>query len=276
MIDEIGLLFRGIQDEDKGAFLALVESVPFEIGEVVLAAGRSEWDMHIVMEGELSMWFGNVRLTDLGPGQTLGSSAILIPQVQRSAARGNRKGVLLKLPREAIVEFFESKPERILQQFCVNLFKVWVEILKYRNDRITDLQSQLLDVTPADLDRRYKLLLVEDEVVILNAMEEFFKDKYDVVKAVDGTTEITLTESENPDLVLLDLRLPELDGFQMCQRLKGHPDTGHIPIIMVTALTATPDKVKGLMYGADEYLVKPVDLRHLQETVGRVLEKLYG
>ena len=276
MIDEIGLLFRGIQDEDKGAFLALVESVPFEIGEVVLAAGRSEWDMHIVMEGELSMWFGNVRLTDLGPGQTLGSSAILIPQVQRSAARGNRKGVLLKLPREAIVEFFESKPERILQQFCVNLFKVWVEILKYRNDRITDLQSQLLDVTPADLDRRYKLLLVEDEVVILNAMEEFFKDKYDVVKAVDGTTAITLTESENPDLVLLDLRLPELDGFQMCQRLKGHPDTGHIPIIMVTALTATPDKVKGLMYGADEYLVKPVDLRHLQETVGRVLEKLYG
>ena len=177
MIDEIGLLFRGIQDEDKDAFLALVESVPFGIGEVVLAAGRSEWDMHIVMEGELSMWFGNVRLTDLGPGQTLGSSAILIPQVQRSAARGNRKGVLLKLPREAIVEFFESKPERTLQQFCVNLFKVWVEILKYRNDRITDLQSQLLDVTPADLDRIYKLLLVEDEVGILNAIEEFFKDK---------------------------------------------------------------------------------------------------
>ena len=97
-----------------------------------------------------------------------------------------------------------------------------------------------------------------------------------MVKAMDGTTAITLTESENPDLVLLDLRLPELDGFQVCQRLKGHPDTGHIPIIMVTALTATPDKVKGLMYGADEYLVKPVDLRHLQETVGRVLEKLYG
>ena len=79
MIDEIGLLFRGIQDEDKDVFLALGESVPFEIGEVVLTAGRSEWDMHIVMEGELSLWFGNVRLTDLGPGQTLGSSAILIP-----------------------------------------------------------------------------------------------------------------------------------------------------------------------------------------------------
>ena len=47
MIDEIGLLFRGIQDEDKDAFLALVESVPFGIGEVVLAAGRSEWDMHL-------------------------------------------------------------------------------------------------------------------------------------------------------------------------------------------------------------------------------------
>tara|TARA_B100000959_G_scaffold247953_1_gene274542 strand:- start:31 stop:402 length:372 start_codon:yes stop_codon:yes gene_type:complete len=88
---------------------------------------------------------------------------------------------------------------------------------------------------------------------------------------MDGTTAITLTESENPDLVLLDLRLPELDGFQVCQRLKGHPDTGHIPIIMVTALTATPDKVKGLMYGADEYLVNPADLRHLQENVGKAL-----
>ena len=107
-------------------------------------------------------------------------------------------------------------------------------------------------------------------------MEEFSKDKYEVVKAMDGSKAIGVTELESPDLVLLDLRLPELDGFQVCQRLKGHPDTGHIPIIMVTALTATPDRVKGLMFGADEYLVKPVDLTHLQETVGRILEKVYG
>ena len=105
------------------------ENVPFEIDEVVFPAGRSEWDMYIVKEGELSLWFGNVRLTDLGPGQTLGNSAILIPQVQRSAARGNRKGSLLKLPREAVIEFLESRPERTFQQFCVNFFKVWVEIL---------------------------------------------------------------------------------------------------------------------------------------------------
>ena len=71
------------------------------------------------------------------------------------------------------------------------------------------------------------------------------------------------------------MRLPELDGYEVCKRLKTHPETGYVPIVMVTALSATPDKVKGIMYGANEYLVKPVDLEKLLQTVDRILEKTY-
>ena len=75
-------------------------------------------------------------------------------------------------------------------------------------------------------------------------------------------------------VILLDLR-PKVDGYQVCRRLKTDPETGHIPIVMLTALDAA-DKVKGIMYGADESLTKPVDLELLDETVSRVLVKAYG
>lgn len=276
MVNEVEMLFRDIPEQERAAFLALGEPVPFEAGEVVLSAGRSEWDTYIVQEGEVSLWFGNVRLADLKVNQTLGTSAVLLPQIQRSAVRGNSKGTLLRIQRDDLIRFFEAREERLFQQFCVNLFRVWVEVLRQRNVRITELQRQLLNASPADRERRFKLLIVEDEQGIRQAMVEFFKGRYDLSTAFDGLEAVDLALSERPDLILLDLRLPELDGFQVCERLKGHPDTGHIPIVVVTALTATPDKVKGLMYGADEYLVKPVDLRQLDETVSRLLQKVYG
>ncbi|MCZ6633688.1 MAG: response regulator [bacterium] len=276
MANEIDLFFRGISDQDREAFVGLGRPVDFEADEVILPAGRSEWDLYIVQEGEVSLWFGNVHLADLTVGQTVGSSAILLPQIQRSAVRGNRGGVLLRIDRESIIRFFEVRPERTFQQFCVNLFKVWVEILKQRNNRIMDLQSQLLVVSSSSQDRRFKLLIVDDEPSILQTLSEVFEDRYDVVTAQDGLEAVTQAFSEKPDLILLDLRLPEIDGLRVCERLKGHPDTGHIPIVLVTALTATPDRVKGMMYGADEYLTKPVDIQQLDDTVNRILTKVYG
>ncbi len=276
MANEIDILFRGLPEQDRGAFLALGKPVAFEADEVILPAGRSEWDMYTVQEGEVSLWFGNVRLSDVKEGQTLGTSAILIPEIQRSAVRGNTHGMLLRIPREAVLGFFELRSERVFQKFCVNLFKVWVETLKQRNERITELQSQHVAASLPHQTRRFKLLIVDDETGILTAMEELFKSRYDVVTAQDGLEAVARAFSEKPDLILLDLRLPEIDGFRVCERLKGYPETGHIPIVMVTALTATPDKVKGMMYGADEYLTKPVDLKLLRDTVSRILEKVYG
>lgn len=276
MASDVDMLFRGFSEQDYRAFLALGEPVTFGTDEVVLAAGRSEWDMYVVREGEVSIWLGNVHLANLGIGQTIGTSAVLVPQIQRSAVRGNTRGVLLRISREAVMGFFESRPERLFQQFSVNLFKVSIEVLKHRNRQIAETQNRLLTGRAAYLKRRFKLLVVEDEPDIRNALAQFFRDRYDIVMAQDGLEAVARAFSDRPDLILLDLRLPKLDGFQVCEQIKAHPETNHVPIVMVTALIETPDKVRGIKYGADEYLNKPVDLQVLANAVSRLLAKAYG
>jgi len=276
MASDVDMLFRGFSEQDYRTFLALGEPVTFEIDEVVLTAGRSEWDMYVVREGEVSIWLGNVHLANLGIGQTIETSAILVPKIQRSAVRGNTRGVLLRIPREAIMGFFESRPERLFQQFSVNLFKVSIEVLKHRNRQIAEIQNRLLTDRASYLKRRFKLLIVEDEPDIRDALAQFFGDRYDIAMAQDGLEAVARALSERPDLILLDLRLPKLDGFRVCERIKGHPETHHVPIVMVTALIETPDKVRGIKYGADEYLNKPVDLQVLANVVSRLLAKVYG
>ena len=82
MASDVDILFQGLSEQDSAAFWSLGEPVTFEADEVILSAGRSEWDMYAVQEGEVSLWVGNVRLADMKQGQVLGTSAILVPQIQ--------------------------------------------------------------------------------------------------------------------------------------------------------------------------------------------------
>ena len=120
-----------------------------------------------------------------------------------------------------------------------------------------------------------KILIVEDEEATRETWAEFFENAgYEVVQAGDGQEALDVTRRERPDIVLLDLKLPRLDGYQVCQRLKGEPLTAHIPIIMITAfLTGASDTVRGIEYGADDYLNKPVDLDVLGARVRMVLRR---
>lgn len=276
MASEIEILLRGFSDPERQAFLALGKLVNFDAGEVILPAGRSEWDIHIVEEGQAAVRVGNVTLAELEAGNTIGTSAILAPQIERSAIWGNTSGRLRRIQREAALGFFEERPRQLFQQFCRNLFKVWVGVLAGRNQRIAEVQRQLLSTGGAERRRRPKLLIVDDEIEIRQVLGEFFAERYEVATAQDGREALALALTEKPDLILLDLRLPEIDGYQVCRQLKLQAETERIPVVMLTALNATPDKVKGLMYGADEYLAKPVDLERLAETVSRTLAKVYG
>ena len=122
-----------------------------------------------------------------------------------------------------------------------------------------------------------RLLIVEDEDATRETWAEFFGNAgYAVLQAGDGQEALEITRRDRPDLILLDLRLPKLDGYQVCQRLKGDPMTAHIPIIMITAfLTGASDTVRGIEYGADDYLNKPVDLDVLAARVKMVLRRVY-
>lgn len=121
-----------------------------------------------------------------------------------------------------------------------------------------------------------KIMIVEDEEGTRETWQEFFQGSgYDVFGAGDGQQALDMIRMNRPDIVLLDLRLPGMDGYQVCQRLKGDPLTSDIPIIMVTAfLTGASDTVRGLEYGADDYLSKPVDLDVLAAKVKSVLRRV--
>lgn len=125
-------------------------------------------------------------------------------------------------------------------------------------------------------DGPLKVLIVDDESEVRTNLSEFLeRNGYSVCDAGDGEEALAKTFTEKPDLILLDLRLPKVDGYQVCQTLKGNPITSAIPIIMITALNATPQKVKGIEYGADDYVEKPFDLDELVARMQMVTRRAY-
>ena len=106
------------------------------------------------------------------------------------------------------------------------------------------------------------VLIVDDEKAIVDILEyNLKKDGYDTLKAYDGAEGLRMIREENPDLVLLDVMLPEMDGFEVCRTVRA--DGNNVPVIMITAREEETDKVFGLENGADDYITKPFSMREL-------------
>jgi len=119
-----------------------------------------------------------------------------------------------------------------------------------------------------------KILIVEDEKDIIKMLEyNLKKEGYRVNYARDGEDAIDLAVREHPDLILLDLMLPGMDGLEVCKALKKESKTAYIPIIMLTAKSQESDKVVGLELGADDYITKPFSLRELIARIKAVLRR---
>ncbi|MGI6038718.1 MAG: response regulator transcription factor [Clostridiales bacterium] len=107
-----------------------------------------------------------------------------------------------------------------------------------------------------------KLLIVEDEKSILDILSFNLKrEGYDTIEAMDGETGLAMAKTVNPDLILLDVMLPKLDGFEVCRKLREEGRS--TPVIMLTAREEESDKVMGLEIGADDYITKPFSMREL-------------
>ncbi len=116
-----------------------------------------------------------------------------------------------------------------------------------------------------------KVLIVDDEPPIIDVLSyNLARANYEVVVARDGEQALTLARREQPDLIVLDLMLPKLDGLEVCRALRRERD---VPIIMLTALDAEIERVVGLELGADDYVVKPFSVRELMARVKNVLRR---
>ncbi len=117
-----------------------------------------------------------------------------------------------------------------------------------------------------------KILVVDDETKNVKLLEALLLPRgYAVVKAYDGEEALRQVQEERPDLILLDIMMPLLDGFEVCKRLKDNEETRLIPVIIMTALGQVEDRIKGIEAGADDFLTKPV---HRDELIARIRTSL--
>src|SRR5712691_11459632 len=115
------------------------------------------------------------------------------------------------------------------------------------------------------MSERAKILIVDDEPFNVDYLEQELEDfGYDTISATNGQEALAKVAAENPDLILLDVMMPLMDGFTVCRILKEHEDTRLIPIVIMTALGDIEDRIKGIEAGADDFLTKPVDDRELR------------
>ncbi len=120
--------------------------------------------------------------------------------------------------------------------------------------------------------KRSKILVVDDNEDNVELLEAFLLPMgYEVIKAHDGREALEAAERDHPDLILLDVLMPEMGGLEVCRRLKGGENTRFIPIILVTALKDVNDRVEGIEAGADDFLSKPIDKHELKARIKSLL-----
>ena len=120
----------------------------------------------------------------------------------------------------------------------------------------------------------YKILVVDDEPDLLRMLEVAFGQRgHSVLTASTGTEALVTAEGERPDLILLDVIMEGMDGWEVLKLLKLDPDTHDIPVVMLSARVEARDKIRGLQEGAVDYVTKPFSVRELVSTVESVLAR---
>jgi DNA-binding response OmpR family regulator len=104
------------------------------------------------------------------------------------------------------------------------------------------------------------ILIVDDEPINIDLLRETLKTKYRLIIATRGEQAYSLAVSKKPDLILMDVMMPGMDGFETCEKIKDNPETSHIPIVFVTALNEVEDKSVGYEMGGSDYITKPFEM----------------
>lgn len=118
------------------------------------------------------------------------------------------------------------------------------------------------------------ILIVDDTETNIDILIDIFGEEYDVAVAMDGEGALEAVDEDTPDLILLDIMMPGIDGFEVCRRLKDNPDTDSIPVIFLSALSEDEEKQKGFDLGAVDFITKPFDPTEIQTKVKQHLLSL--
>lgn len=128
------------------------------------------------------------------------------------------------------------------------------------------------DATAQLDDDAYRLLIVEDNVELLMLMSQLLSQKYHVKTASNGQQALDIVNSAELDLIVSDVMMPVMDGYELTRRVKGDPNTSHLPIILLTAKTQDGDRTEALQIGADDFIAKPFRLSDLELRINNIVE----
>jgi signal transduction histidine kinase/ligand-binding sensor domain-containing protein/DNA-binding response OmpR family regulator len=118
-----------------------------------------------------------------------------------------------------------------------------------------------------------KILIIEDDIELVRFIGKLLEDKFKIFFALNGNAGLRIALEEEPDLIISDIMMPEMNGFEVCERIKTDIRLSHIPFILLTALSSVDDKIKGLSTGADDYISKPFNHKHLLVRVEKLIEQ---
>lgn len=122
-----------------------------------------------------------------------------------------------------------------------------------------------------------KILVVEDETITSDMLRRYFEIVgYEVINAMNGAAAIAKAEAEKPAIIILDINLPDIDGYEVCRRLRANALTKHIPIVFLTQKDDRRDRLAGLELGADDFLTKPFDVEELRLRVHNIIQRMGG
>lgn len=133
-------------------------------------------------------------------------------------------------------------------------------------------QKEYLHLEQSTTEHLPVVLIIEDHTDVRTYIQQHLETSFQILEAVDGQDGINQALAHLPDLVISDVMMPKKNGYEVCQTLKTDPHTSHIPIILLTAKAAQEEKLKGLTYGADDYLIKPFDTQELKTRVCNLID----
>lgn len=124
---------------------------------------------------------------------------------------------------------------------------------------------------------KYKILIVDDEVDIIELLSyNLKKENFEVISAINGKEAIKIAQKTKPDIILMDVMMPEMDGMEACRQIKSFPQLSNIPLIFLTARGEEYSELAGFDAGADDYIIKPIKPRVLISRLKAILKRNYN
>ena len=211
------------------------------------------------------------RMKTMGTGLGLALTRDLVYLHKGTISCESTEGVGTTFTVELPINKESFKGEQIDEKNKMELNAPHNAILDMAN-LLPEVTEPLPSPTEPDNSGAYRLLLVEDNLDLLILMQQLLGHRYRVLTAKNGVEALDMIAKEEPDLIISDVMMPEMDGNELTQRLKSNPDTKHLPIILLTAKTQEEERMESLQLGADDYITKPFRLGDLQVRIDNIIE----